>query len=134
MSVKLYEGMFLLDSGQFASDPEGMSAIVTGTLEKAGGEIVASRPWQDGRLAYEISGRRKGLHFLTFFRMDPSGIDALNRSCRLNDKILRHLVIQQHPTLFDAMVAALTGDDQDEAGSSTEETEAAVATTEDTAD
>lgn len=134
MSVKLYEGMFLLDSGQFASDPDGMSAVVTDTLQKAGGEVVASRPWQDGRLAYEIAGRRKGLHFLTFFRMDPSAIESLNRSCRLNDRILRHLVIQQHPTLFDAMVAALTGEQQDETAASDENDEADDATSEDDTD
>jgi small subunit ribosomal protein S6 len=106
--------MFLLDSGQFASDPDGLAQNVTDMLEKAGGTLVAQRPWQDGRLAYEIAGRRKGLHYLAYFRLEPDKITGLNRSCRLNDRILRHMFIQQPPTLFDAMVSALTGEAQPE--------------------
>jgi ribosomal protein S6 len=63
-------------------------------------------------LAYDIAGRRKGLHYLTYFRVDPEKLTGLNRACRLNDRILRHLFIEQPVTLFDAMVAALTGEGQ----------------------
>ena len=49
-----YEGMFLLDSGKFAADHEGTIAHLMEILDKAGAEIVAHRPWQDGKLAYEI--------------------------------------------------------------------------------
>lgn len=112
MAEKLYEGMFLVDSGQFASDQEGMTNLILETIQKAGGTVVEHRPWQDGKLAYEIAGRRKGLHYLTYFKMDADSITTLNRSVSLTDKILRHLVIQQPPTLFDAMVAALSGADQ----------------------
>ena len=108
---KLYEGMFLLNSGKYASDPDGVSNQVVGILEKAGATVVAHRPWQDGRLAYLIEGHRKGLHFLTYFRMDGQGLSDVTRACKLNDVILRHLVIKQPKKLFDAMVAALNGDE-----------------------
>lgn len=137
LAEKLYEGMFLLDSGQYAADPDGLSQAVCDLLEKAGATVVAHRPWQDGRLAYEIEGRRRGLHYLTYFRMESTQVESLNRACRLNDNILRHLVIQQPPILFDAMVAALTGataaEETDEAGATSESeapsTEAEVAET-----
>jgi len=109
LAERLYEGMFLMDSGQFAADPDGMTQVVTNLVERAGGTLVAHHPWQDGRLAFDIEGRRKGLHYLTYFRMDAEQVETLDRACRLNDNILRHLVIQQHPTLFEAMVEALTG-------------------------
>ena len=60
----LYEGMFLLNSNQYASDPEGTVADVIKILEKAGASITAHRPWQEGRLAYEIENQRKGLHYI----------------------------------------------------------------------
>lgn len=110
MSENLYEGMFLVESGRFASDPEGTAQNITGMIEKAGGTLVAHRPWQDGRLAYPINGHRKGLHYLAYFRMPGTGLKDLNRACRLNDTILRHIVINQPQTLFDAMVAALSGE------------------------
>jgi small subunit ribosomal protein S6 len=126
LAENLYEGMFLLDSGQFASDPDGTAQAVTDLLQKAGGTLVAQRPWQDGRLAYDIAGRRKGLHYLAYFRMDPEKVTGLNRACRLNDRILRHLLIQQPQTLFDAMVAALTGEAQPEADDAPEPAVVAV--------
>ncbi|MGE3317181.1 MAG: 30S ribosomal protein S6 [Planctomycetaceae bacterium] len=110
MSENLYEGMFLVESGRFAADPDGTAQSITGMIEKAGGTLVSHRPWQDGRLAFPINGQRKGLHYLAYFRMPGTGLKDLNRACRLNDLIMRHLIINQPQTLFDAMVAALSGE------------------------
>ncbi len=107
MTDNFYEGMFLLNSGKFAANPDGMTSEMLSILEKAGGTIVAHRPWQDGRLAYMIEGQRKGLHYLAYFRMEGTKLKDVNRACRLNDNILRHLVIKQPQPLFDAMVKAL---------------------------
>jgi len=102
-----YEGMFLLDSGKFAADHEGTIGHVIEILEKAGAEIVAHRPWQDGKLAYEIDGHMKGLHYLVYFRMPVSGMDSITRACHLSDIVIRQMVIKQPQTLFDAMVSAI---------------------------
>ena len=102
-----YEGMFLLDSGKFAADHEGTISHLMEILEKAGAEVVAHRPWQDGKLAYEIEGHMKGLHYLVYFKMPGSGMDIITRACHLSDIVIRQLVIKQPLTLFDAMVAAI---------------------------
>jgi len=109
LSGNLYEGMFLLDSGRFAADPEGMTSRLLGLLESAGATVDAHRPWQDGRLAYEIQGRRKGLHYLVYFRMAGEGHTELGRLCKLSDVVVRHLIIRHPQVMFDAMVDALTG-------------------------
>lgn len=110
MAENLYEGMFVLDSGHFASDPDGMTKAITDLLENAGGSVDAHRPWQDGRLAYEIAGRRKGLHFLTLFRLDPANLVDLNRACKLSDKVLRQMFIKHPPVLYEQILAAMTGE------------------------
>jgi small subunit ribosomal protein S6 len=107
---KLYEGMFLLDSSRFATDAKGSTDQIIGMLEKCGGSLVAHRPWQDGRLAYAIKGHRKGLHYLTYFKMHGDGIRDLNRACKLSELVLRHVVIQHPPVMFDAMVQAISGE------------------------
>lgn len=109
MAENYYEGMFLLDSGKFASDHDGVSGQVVGILEKAGGTVVAHCPWQDGRLAYPIEGHRKGVHYLSYFRMRAEGLKDVARACKLSDVVLRHLVIKQPESLFNAMVDALSG-------------------------
>ena len=106
--LHLYEGMFLVDSNKFASDPEGITGNILGVLEKAGATVVAHLPWQDGKLAYQIDRYRKGLHYLTYFKMPGSGADVLTRACKLNDIIIRHMIIRHPQSLFDASVAALS--------------------------
>lgn len=107
MAENYYEGMFLLDSGKFATDPDGVAKQVLDILGKASGTIVAHRPWQDGKLAYPVNGHRKGLHYLTYFTMEGDHLRDVTRACKLNDLIIRHLVIKQPKVLFDKMVAAL---------------------------
>jgi small subunit ribosomal protein S6 len=104
----LYEGMFLLDSGKFAADPEGLSAQLVALIEKAGGEVTAHRPWQDGRLAYEVEGHRKGLHYVAMFKMPGERIGDLARACKLSNLVIRHMVIHHEPVVYEAMVNALT--------------------------
>jgi small subunit ribosomal protein S6 len=108
MKTNYYEGMFLLDSADFASDPDGMTAMLIDLIERHGGTVAAHRPWQDGRLAYEIKGRRKGLHYLVMFTLDTAKMTDLNRACRLNEKILRTLFLVHPKILFDATVAAIS--------------------------
>lgn len=56
-----YEGMFLVDSGKFATDPDGVTGEIMAVLAKAGATVgISHRPWQDGKLAYEIQGMKKG--------------------------------------------------------------------------
>jgi small subunit ribosomal protein S6 len=107
LAEKLYEGMFLLDSARFATDPDGMTKTLTGLIEKAGGVIDSHRPWQDGRLAYEINGQRKGLHYLVYFRMPGKNTAEFDRTCRLNDAILRYILITHPHALYDHMVESL---------------------------
>ncbi len=107
LAQKLYECMFLLDSGKWATDPHGTENAVREILERCHAEIVALTPFQEGRLAYEIAGQRKGLHLLTYFKMDGSQVPELTRLCKLNDLVLRHLLLEHPPRLFQLLTDAL---------------------------
>ncbi len=105
--ANFYEGMFLVDSAKFATDADGVTNHILGILQKSGAEIVAHRPWQDGRLAYAIENQRKGLHYLVLFKLDPEALVEVNRVCKLSETIVRQLIIRQPHVVFDAMVQAL---------------------------
>jgi small subunit ribosomal protein S6 len=107
----MYEGMFLLDSNRFSADPDGTEKAVLGMLERVGAQVVTSRPWQDGKLCYPINGQRKGLYYLACFKMDGGQIPELDRLSKLNEVVLRQLVIRHPQVIFDAMVQALTSND-----------------------
>ncbi len=109
MAEYLYEGMFLLDSAQFAANPEGTTQQLMELLENSGATVDAHRPWQDGRLAYEIEGHRKGLHYLVLYKMDGGNTSSFNRQCKLSELVIRQLVVKHPQKLYDAMVEALSG-------------------------
>ncbi|QDT34385.1 30S ribosomal protein S6 [Thalassoglobus polymorphus] len=100
MAERLYECMFLLDSGRYAQDPQGTEKIVQEILERCEAELVVSTPWQEGKLAYEIDGHRKGLHYLTYFKMDASQVTAFARICKLNEVVIRQLLLDHDEKLF----------------------------------
>ena len=105
----LYEGMFLVDSGKFAMDSDGVIAGIMAVLKRAGANVVAHRPWQDGKLAYEIEGMKKGLHYIVCFTMPSAGMAVLTRQAQLSETIVRHMVIKHPQEVFDATVAAISG-------------------------
>jgi len=104
-----YEGMFLVDSGKFATDPDGVTNEILGVLKKAGATVVAHRPWQDGKLAYEIEGMKKGLHYIVCFTMPGTGMKTLVRQCQLSETIVRHMTIKHPQSIFDATVVSISG-------------------------
>ncbi len=107
LAQRNYECMFVLNSGRYASDSAGAENNLMELFERLGAEVVAKSPWQDGKLAYPVEGHRKGLHYLTYFKMDGSQMTEMSRLCKLNDLILRQMVIEHSDTLFDAMSGAL---------------------------
>ena len=68
MRVNSYECLFLLDPTKTAADMEGVRNTLNGTLEKYGAEVIASRKWDDRKLAYPIKGHKKGVYHSRFLQ------------------------------------------------------------------
>jgi small subunit ribosomal protein S6 len=110
LSQHVYEGMFILDSNRYARDASGTVEQIPSTVEQLGGKMLASRLWEERRLAYPIKGHRKGTYWLTYFRLEGDQLTNLSRQFQLNEAILRNLVLKIEPRIADAMVEhALTG-------------------------
>ena len=93
MTTRDYEAMFLLDNTQASEDFEGAAAHVDNILEKHGGQIVLKEKWDERKLAYEIKGHRRATYYLVYFRAPTASIDEINGDVRLDEVILRHLVM-----------------------------------------
>ena len=109
MAQNYYEGMFLVDSGKFANDSDGVMTHVRELLSKTGASIREDRVWMDGKLAYPIDGRRRGVHFLVYFQGDGNANTEIARQVRLSDLVLRHIVIRHPEIMWDRLVAAISG-------------------------
>jgi small subunit ribosomal protein S6 len=104
LPVNTYEGMFLLDSSKVAVSWDNTVQHVHDILTKHKAEIVASRQWDERRLAYPVEGHKKGTYLLTYFRTDGSELKEIVDDCHLSDVILRELILKVHPKLADHLV------------------------------
>ncbi len=105
MAAKVYECMFLLDANKVAGDVPSAAKQLHGILEKHQAEILASRPWDERRLAYPIKGHKKGLFYLMYFRIDGKHLPEVERDFALNETILRTLTLLVDPKLLDTLLA-----------------------------
>ena len=104
MPVNTYEGMFLLDSTKVAVSWDDSVQHVHDILTKHESEIVASRQWDERRLAYPVEGHKKGTYLLTYFRTDGAQLKEIVADCHLSDVVLRELILKVHPKLVDHLV------------------------------
>jgi small subunit ribosomal protein S6 len=104
LAVNTYEGMFLLDSTKVAVSWDESVKHVHDILSKHQSEIVASRQWDERRLSYSVEGHKKGTYLLTYFKTDGSNLKEIVADCRLNELILRELVLKVHPKLVAHLV------------------------------
>ena len=94
MPVSTYEGMFLLDSTKAATAWEDTVKHVHDILTKHHSEIVASRQWDERRLAYSVDGHKKGTYLLTYFKTDGTHLHDIVADCHLSEVILRELILK----------------------------------------
>ena len=105
MATANYECLFLFDSNHYARDPGGVAATVQDMITTAGGEILVSRLWAEQRLAFPIDGHNKGTYWLVIFKLDTLKLKEINRTCQLNESLLRFLFTRLDARLVDALVA-----------------------------
>jgi small subunit ribosomal protein S6 len=74
----------------------GVVDTVTGRVESAGGEILATVPWNPPRrrMAYPIRDFGDGFYITTVFKFDPQALKTVESQLRLNENVLRFLIIQ----------------------------------------
>jgi small subunit ribosomal protein S6 len=105
MPAKVYECMFLLDTNKVAGDVPTAAKQLHAVLEKHHAEILASRPWNEQRLAYPIKGHKKGLYYLVYFRTEGKNLATIESDFALMPELLlRSLTLHIDPKLVDAML------------------------------
>lgn len=79
------------------TDQEGLNAVnerVTSLIETSGGSVHEVKPWGQRRLAYPIKNHREGQYVLMEIGLPPQGVNQLERGLKLNELIIRHLVVR----------------------------------------
>jgi small subunit ribosomal protein S6 len=105
-----YEGLFILNSESYSRNSGEVSGAIAETIEAVGGNVRVSRLWEERRLAYPIKNHRRGVYWLTYFRLATDQMEELNRRFRLNNDVIRFLLTKIDDRLEEALVShALEG-------------------------
>lgn len=94
--VKKYELVLILDPQVGDTQLEAASEKYKAQLEATGAEIVNVDNWGQRKLAYTsmaLRQRQQAFYVLYQFEADPSALVAFEAELRLDEAVLRHLVI-----------------------------------------
>lgn len=93
MSHKPYETMVVYDSNLGDAEIEKEIDKIKQFVVAEGGEVGTVDMWGRRKLAYEIDGHKDGFYAVIKFKAEPSVVLPLNKAYRLNEQILRHIVV-----------------------------------------
>jgi small subunit ribosomal protein S6 len=89
-----YEVVYIAQSGL---DDEGVTALnqrFAQTVTNYGGQMGNTEPWGRRNLAYPIKKNFSGHYVLQRFQMPAEGTMEVERFLRLNEDIIRYLVVR----------------------------------------
>lgn len=100
-SARFYELMVIAVPDGTPEELIETSESVAGYVAEAGGNLLRrsnESPWGRRRLAYPIrhnsTDLRDGFYTLYHFEIQPEGLESIEREIRLNERIMRHLLLQ----------------------------------------
>lgn len=97
-----YEAMFLFDP-TFGASFENCETEIKRLIDRAKGEIIVCKVWDERRLAYKINGCKRGVYVLTYMNAPADSIGSFERDAKLSEPILRLLVLRAEGMTPEAM-------------------------------
>jgi small subunit ribosomal protein S6 len=89
--ARVYEAAFIFSGALDDSALEAEIGKVEDLVRREGGTVKEWNRWGKRRLAYEIGGQKDGYYAFLEFELEPTALDTLARTYRLNESILRHM-------------------------------------------
>jgi len=97
--MKNYESIFIIDPAIDDIKEAEVFAGVKEAIIKNGGKPVNEENWGKKRLAFTIERKPRkfteGVYHMLRFEVDPEKIRDLNRAYRLNESIVRHMILKK---------------------------------------
>jgi len=93
--MREYETIFILDPNLGENEVKEEVGKIQNLITGMDGEIINVEAAGKRKLAYEIKGKTEGFYTLIKFRSKPSSIGEIERVYRLNEKVLRHIVVNR---------------------------------------
>ncbi len=92
--MKQYELLFVLKPTLTEEEIATHIANVKASIEKDGGEIVATDDMGMRKLAYEVAKTNRGYYTVFYFNANPAQIAEIERLLRINENILKFMTVK----------------------------------------
>jgi len=92
--IRHYETMFIVKPTLTEEETQAQIELVKSTIEKNGGEIIATDDMGTRKLAYEIQKNKRGHYVVYYFTAPTEAILEIERNYRINENILRFIFIK----------------------------------------
>lgn len=92
--MKTYEIMYIIKP-LTKEEIDNISNKYKSVVTNHGGNVDKVDLWGEKRLAYEIGDYDKGFYILMTFTSSPSCVQDLDRLIRIDESILRHMIISR---------------------------------------
>lgn len=91
----MYELTYIISLLSAEGETASLAEKVRAQIKELGGEAKKEYISEKKKLAFQIKKQSQGFYATVVFEMEPEKIDELNTFLRMNNDILRHIIINQ---------------------------------------
>ena len=89
-----YELLYIIPTSFTDEEVGGIETKISALITKWGATVESTKRLGKLRLAYAIEEQRHGHYMMTFFTADGSSLTKIEENLRINQDILRHLILR----------------------------------------
>ena len=93
--MKAYELLFFVAPTLEEEARAKVMGRIENVIAESNGTIDNHDDWGKRKLAYEINNLTEGDYILVDFHADPTQIAELDRVLRINDAVVRHMIVRR---------------------------------------
>lgn len=93
--MKAYELLFFVAPTISDEDRVAVMKRIETSIAEGAGKVDNVDEWGKRKLAYEINGLTDGDYTLVNFHADPQNVAELDRVLRINDAVVRHMIVKR---------------------------------------
>lgn len=114
--MRLYEAVYILDPALDEDTVEKKLETFHGLVTGDDGEVKAVDHWGSRQLAYPVGKQQTGYYVVAQFVAEPSALAEFERVVKLDDDVLRYLVVlnEGEPTTGMSILGEAPPDDEDD--------------------
>src|SRR5947209_3279761 len=105
MPVNVYEALIMLDTSKVAGDVPAVQQQLHTIMDRNKVEVLASRPWDERRLAYPVHGQKKAFFYLIYFKSTGEHLVGIEHDLKLNESVLRVMMLRIETKLEETMLS-----------------------------